>query len=132
MPIISHRLAGFVFAGALSLGLSQAGMAQAAGNTAIVQDNLSVYRAKEPVKPPATKPEAKGRAPSAGAIWTLGFWDLRGDPTTAPHAGWVWVPGRWVVPPVRGAHWDEAHWGWRDEWWSWIPGHWDEPRRRVG
>jgi hypothetical protein len=124
MPIISQRVTALVFAVALSLGLSQPGMAQAAGQQAIVKENVAVYRAKQPMKPPAAKPETKDSAPSADAVRIAGYWDLRGDPATAPRAGWVWVPGSWIVPPFRGAHWDPAHWGWRDEWWSWIPGHW--------
>ena len=126
MPIISHRVTPFVFAAALSLGLSQAGMAQAAGPGAILTENVTVYRAREPMKPPAAKPETKGTPPSADAVRIRGYWDLRGDPASAPRAGWVWVPGRWIVPPFRGARWDPAHWGWRDDWFSWIPGHWDQ------
>jgi hypothetical protein len=129
MPIISHRITALALAAALSLGLNRAGMAQTAGQGGILKENVAVYRAKEPMKAPVAKPETKGSAPSADAVRIEGFWDLQGDPRTAPNAGWVWVPGRWIVPPVRGARWDPAHWGWRDEWWSWIPGHWDEPGR---
>ena len=129
MPIISRRVTAFVLAAALSLGLSQAAVAQAPGKGEILSQHAAVYRAKEPVKAPAAKPETKGSAPSADAVRIPGFWDLQGDLATAPRAGWVWVPGRWIVPPVPGARWDEAHWGWSDEWWSWIPGHWDERRR---
>jgi hypothetical protein len=127
MPIISHRVTACALTAALSLGLSQVGVAQTAGQGAILIENTAVYRAKEPVKAPAAKSESKGSAPSAGAVRIPGFWDLQGDPATAPNAGWVWVPGRWIVPPVPGARWDPAHWGWRDEWWSRIPGHWDMP-----
>ena len=56
MPIISQRVTALVFAVALSLGLSQPGMAQATGEQAIVKENVAVYRAKQPMKPPATKP----------------------------------------------------------------------------
>jgi hypothetical protein len=128
MPIISHRITALVFVTALSLGLTQAGVAQSPSQGAIQKANAVVYRAKEPVKAPAAKPETKGSAPSADAVQIPGFWDLKGDPATAPNAGWVWVPGRWIVPPFPGARWDPAHWGWRDEWYSWIPGHWDQPR----
>jgi hypothetical protein len=128
MSIISRRVTTFVFAAAMSVGLSQAGMAQIAGPGAIRTETVVVYRAKEPLRAPVAKPEAKGSAPSKGAIRLAGFWDLQGNPATAPNAGWVWVPGRWIVPPFPGAHWDPAHWGWRDDWWSWIPGHWIQRR----
>jgi hypothetical protein len=131
MSSISHRVTALVFAAALSLGLSQAGMAQTAGRGAIQTENVTVYRAKEPLKPPAAKPETKGSPPSADAVRIPGFWDLQGNPATAPHAGWVWVPGRWIEPPFRGARWDPAHWGWRDNWFPWIPGHWVQSRAAI-
>ena len=48
---------------------------------------------------------------------------------TAPRGGWAWVPGRVENPPMPGAYWDDAHWGWNAGWYTWIPGHWDEPGR---
>jgi hypothetical protein len=131
MPIISRRATAFVLAAALSLGLSQAAVAQAPGQGPILIETTAIYRAMEPVKAPAPKPETKGRAPSADAIRIPGFWDLQGDPATAPRGGWVWVPGRWIAPPFPGARWDLAHWGWHDGWWSWVPGHWDERRQSA-
>ena len=104
-------------------------MAQTAGGGGIEKTTTVVYRAKEPVKAPPLKAETKGSARPAHAVWISGFWDLEGDPATAPRAGWVWVAGRWEVPPVPGAQWDDGHWGWSDGWWSWIPGHWDELQR---
>lgn len=124
MRIVSPKVASFVFAAALLLGLNQAGMAQAPSEAAALAPPLTIYRAKHPIKAPDPKPETKGRAPSAKDVRIPGFWDLQGDPMTAPRGGWVWVPGRWAVPPFRGAYWDAGHWGWVDEWWSWIPGHW--------
>ena len=66
---------------------------------------------------------------TVGAVWVPGFWNFEGNPKTAPHGGWVWVSGRLEKPPMRGAYWDEAHWGWNAGWFTWVPGHWDEPRR---
>ena len=97
-------------------------MADTADAVIIETVSVTAYRVKEPVKAPTAKSEAKGRAPSADAIWVPGFWDLLGN--RKPSAGWVWVPGRWLTPPVLHARWDPAHWGWSNEWWSWIPGHW--------
>ncbi len=119
-------------AGLLSLGLSRTAAAQTADTTDVVMIEavtLTVYRAKEPREAPAAKPETRGRAPAANAVWIPGFWDLGADRATASRAGWVWVPGRWITPPTRDARWDPAHWGWLNEWWSWIPGHWVRPGR---
>lgn len=143
MSIIGHRIRAVVMAGALCVGLSRRGTAQMADTTDAVSVEtvtMTVYRVKEPAKAPIAKAETKSRAPSKGAIWIPGFWNLQGDRNTGPRAGWVWVPGRWATPPVRGARWDPAHWGWSDEaswppaatrWWSWIPGHWVQ-RGREG
>jgi hypothetical protein len=127
MSIIGHGIRAFAVAGVLCVGLSASGAAQMADTTdalSIETVNVTVYRVKQPVTVPSAKSEAKGRAPSADGIWVAGFWDLQGDRNTAPRVGWVWVPGQWLTPPVRGARWDPAHWGWSYGWWSWIPGHW--------
>jgi hypothetical protein len=132
MSIIGHRITAVAMAGVLCLGLSRSGIAQMADTSEAVSVemvNVTVYRVKEPAKAPIAKSETKGRAPSRDAIWVPGFWNFQGDRNTAPRAGWVWVPGRWLTPPVRGARWDPAHWGWSDEWWSWIPGHWVQRRK---
>ncbi len=137
MGTISRQFKTVFFAAALSLGLSRVAAAQAAStgsvqpiDTGSVQQvSPTVYRAKEPLQPPTLLPEIKVRAHSAHAIWISGYWDLKADPRTAPRGGWVWVPGRSIEPPVPGAHWDPAHWGFSDAWWSWIPGHWDDRAR---
>ena len=82
-----------------------------------------------PTNPPPGRAESGGRAPSAGAAWVPGFWDLRDDPASAARAGWVWVPGRWIEPPVPNATWDPGHWGWSNNWYTWIPAHWVVPGR---
>jgi hypothetical protein len=127
MSIIGRGIRAAAVAGVLCIGLSASGSAQMADTTdalSIETMTVTVYRVKDPVTVPIAKSETKGRAPSADAIWMAGFWDLQGNRNTAPRAGWVWVPGQWVTPPVRGARWDPAHWGWSGGWWSWIPGHW--------
>ena len=113
---IEQRVSAVVLAAALSMGFSRSAAAQMARAPTIERES-------------AVKTEVTPAERSAGAVWIPGFWDLQGDPRTAPHAGWVWVPGRLEPPPMPGAHWDDAHWGWNAEWWSWIPGHWDEPGR---
>jgi hypothetical protein len=138
MRTFQHRVAAVACVAALSMIFSRTGAAQVARDSSIKMENRVVYHSKTPVRPPAAKTEAKPAERAAGAVWIPGFWDLQGDPHTAPHAGWVWIPGRLENPPMPGAQWDEAHWGWAadlstevstDRWWSWIPGHWDEPGR---
>jgi hypothetical protein len=128
-----NRITMWAVAALLSLGFSRNGVAQtsnAPDSTAVLTVEaveLTVYRTKEPGKTPVAKPETRGKAPAANAVWIPGFWDLRAGRNTAPRAGWTWVPGRWATPPARAARWDPAHWGWSNEWWSWIPGHWVLP-----
>ena len=137
MSIIGSRITSLAIAGVLCLGLSRKAAAQTA-DTAVAQIadtadavtietvTVTVYRVKEPATAPVAKSETRGRAPSKDAIWVPGFWDLQGDRSTGPRAGWVWVAGQWLTPPARHAHWFPAHWGWSDGWWSWIPGHWTQ------
>ena len=152
MGTILGRFRAIALTTVLSLGLSRVATAQAANtgaiqkaDTASVQKvSVTVYRAKEPRQAPELLPEIKVREHSAHAVWVAGYWDMRGDPRSAPHGGWVWVPGRWIEPPVPGAVWEPGHWGFNgngaeplglhplkrgDAWWSWIPGHWDDRPR---
>ena len=132
MSIVGRRITPFAIAGVLCIGLSssaRAQMADTASAVSIETVTVTVYRVKEPAKAPMAKSETKGRAPSKGAVWVPGFWNLQEDQNTGSRAGWVWVPGRWLTPPVRAARWDPAHWGWADDWWSWRPGHWVQPGR---
>ena len=132
MGIIGHRSGALAVAALLCLGLSRSGTAQTAETDAalsIEATDLTVYRAKEPPRVPIAKSEARGRAPSKNAVWVPGYWDMEGNRSTGPRAGWVWLPGRWLAPPVQHARWDPAHWGWSDEWWSWFPGHWVQAAR---
>ena len=138
MKLFANRMAACSLATLLLLGLSRDAAAQMAdaalgadgpGMVTVESVTLTAYRAKAPTNPPAARPEAKGTAPSAQAVWVPGFWDLRADRNTAARAGWTWVPGRWITPPVPHARWDPGHWGWYDEWYSWIPAHWVAPGR---
>jgi hypothetical protein len=91
--------------------------------------DLQIDRAREPGAVPAAKSESQSQSPGGSAVWTPGYWDLKGNRNSASRAGWVWFPGRWVTPPERDARWEPAHWGMLHEWWSWIPGHWVVPGR---
>ena len=138
MKYVANRMAVHGLAGLLFLGLSRDAAAQMADTVRIVVPasvvsvetvTLTVYRSRTPTNPPAAKPETRGAAPSAHAVWVPGFWDLRSDRDSAPRAGWVWVAGRWIEPPVPHARWDPGHWGWYDKWYSWVPAHWVVPGR---
>ena len=128
MARISPAVTAFVLAAVLTLGLNQAGAAQAPDPGGIQQQSVTVFRAKAPVTAPAAKTETEGNAPSADAVRIPGYWDFQGNQATAANGGWVWIPGRYTVPPVPGARWHRAHWGFRDEWWTWIPGHFEVKR----
>ena len=111
MSIMGWRITPLAVAGILCVGVSGKGVAQSA----------------DPVDPvDVVRIEITGVAPSKHAVWVPGFWDLEGNPSTGARAGWEWVPGQWMTPPARNAHWFPAHWGWSDGWWSWIPGHWTQ------
>ena len=129
MEPVANRMMVCALAAVLSAGAARGAAAQMADTTAgsdsaravkVETVKRTVYRTKAPTNPPAAKAETKGKAPSAGAVWVAGFWDLRGDPNSAARAGWVWLPGRWIDPPVPHARWDPGHW---------IPAHWVVPGR---
>jgi hypothetical protein len=129
MRMLKHRFSAVVCAAALSMMLTRTGAAQMAREPEIQMETQAVYRSRIPLPPPAARAEAKPAVSTAGAVWVPGFWNLEGDRMTAPRGGWVWVPGRLEKPPMPGASWDDAHWGWSAGWYTWIPGHWDEPGR---
>ncbi len=90
-----NRITMWAVAALLSLGFSRNGVAQtsnAPDSTAVLTVEaveLTVYRTKEPGKTPVAKPETRGKAPAANAVWIPGFWDLRAGRNTAPRAGWT-------------------------------------------
>jgi hypothetical protein len=69
------------------------------------------------VGPPRPIVERRVPPPGAGYVWTPGYhrWD--------GHAH-VWVPGAWVEPPHRHAHWVAHHWEHRHGGWVLVEGHW--------
>jgi hypothetical protein len=124
MQLVPHRMTVYGLGALLSLGTTRAAAAQtvpgllsdASAVTEVEAAHRAVHRAKAPNL-------------SAEAVWVPGFWDLQGNPRTAPHGGYVWVPGSWLEPPVPGARWDPGHWDWDQGWYSWIPAHWVVPGR---
>ena len=129
MRMLKHRVAAVMCAAALSMIFPRTGAPQMAREPEIQMETQAVYRSRMALPPPKARTEAKPAVSTAGAVWVPGFWNLEGDPMTAPRGGWVWVPGRLENPPMPGASWDDAHWGWNAGWYTWIPGHWDEPGR---
>ena len=69
------------------------------------------------VAPPSPLVERAVPAPGPGYVWAPGYhrWDGR---------AYAWVPGTWVFPPHRHAHWVAAHWVRRHGGWVLIEGHW--------
>ena len=129
MRMLKRRVATVVCAAALSMVFSRTGAAQMAREQEVIVETQAAYHSRLPLSPPAARSETKPAMHVAGAVWVPGFWNFEGDPKTAPHGGWVWVSGRLEKPPMPGAYWDEAHWGWNAGWFTWVPGHWDQPKR---
>jgi hypothetical protein len=55
--------------------------------------------------------------PTAGWIWTPGYWAY------GP-GGYYWVPGTWVPAPEPGFYWTPGYWGWSAGLYVWHPGYW--------
>ncbi|MGB6401294.1 MAG: hypothetical protein WBF26_00485, partial [Candidatus Sulfotelmatobacter sp.] len=70
------------------------------------------------VGPPALPVYEQPICPSAGYLWTPGYWAWSDD------AGYYWVPGTWVQPPTVGLLWTPGYWGWNDGVYAWNAGYW--------
>jgi hypothetical protein len=55
--------------------------------------------------PPALPVYEQPPCPSAGYLWTPGYWAYGPD-------GYYWVPGTWVMAPQPGFLWTPGYWGW--------------------
>ena len=81
-----------------------------------------VYAPTGPVvvtsEPPPPRHEVVDVAPSAGHVWTPGYWTYQNN-------RWVWMPGHWEPRPTPTATWVEGHWDRRGDGWVWTPGQWD-------
>jgi hypothetical protein len=55
--------------------------------------------------------------PSAGYIWTPGYWAYAQE-------GYFWVPGTWVMAPEPGLLWTPGYWGWGDNAFVFNEGYW--------
>ena len=106
MSSIGRGIGGFAVAGVLALGLTRNVAAQMADTTNVVTIetvDVTVYRVKDAPAMPIPKSEITGRAPSKGATWKPGYWNLTADRNSGSRAGWVWMPGKWQTPPVKTA-----------------------------
>jgi len=68
--------------------------------------------------PPPLRVDVIPARPSPRHLWIRGYWRHE------PH-GYVWVPGRWVLPPRRGASWVEPRWEVRGGGYFFVEGHWN-------
>jgi hypothetical protein len=55
--------------------------------------------------------------PSAGYIWTPGYWAYAQE-------GYFWVPGTWEMAPQPGLLWTPGYWGWNDSAFVFNEGYW--------
>ncbi|MGA9551448.1 MAG: YXWGXW repeat-containing protein, partial [Candidatus Sulfotelmatobacter sp.] len=71
------------------------------------------------IAPPALPVYEQPMIPSAGYLWTPGYWSY-GD------EGYFWVPGTWVEPPTAGLLWTPGYWGWGGDAFAWNEGYWGQ------
>ena len=74
-----------------------------------------------PKEPPPPPPRGAGqedsRAPRVGMVGVPGYYTwLRGK--------YLWAPGRWVVPPRRGAIWIPPKWNRHRGGYAFVEGRW--------
>ena len=69
------------------------------------------------IGPPALPVYEQPLCPSAGYMWTPGYWAWDDDD------GYYWVPGTWVEAPV-GLLWTPGWWGWNNGFYVWNAGYW--------
>jgi hypothetical protein len=92
----------------LALGL----FAVAPSASAQIAVGISVH-----VGPPALPVYAQPVCPTAGYLWTPGYWGYG-------NAGYYWVPGVWVSPPRVGFLWTPGYWGWGGGLYAFHGGYW--------
>src|ERR1700677_1684606 len=69
------------------------------------------------IGPPALPVYEQPICPTAGYLWTPGYWAWNDD------AGYYWVPGTWVVAPV-GMLWTPGYWGFAGGVYGWHAVYW--------
>ena len=73
--------------------------------------------------PPPMLVETIPPAPSAGAIWTGGYWVWEGD--------WIWAHGHWASPPRPGYQWVHPYYEHRDGLVIFINAFWMAPGKQF-
>lgn len=68
--------------------------------------------------PPALPVYEQPICPSAGYLWTPGYWAYDEDD------GYYWVPGTWVEAPQVGFLWTPGYWNWNGGAYVWNEGYW--------
>jgi hypothetical protein len=69
------------------------------------------------IGPPALPVYEQPICPSAGYLWTPGYWAYGPD-------GYYWVPGTWVMAPSVGLLWTPGYWGWGGGGYFFHAGYW--------
>ena len=69
------------------------------------------------IGPPALPVYVQPPCPTAGYLWTPGYWAY------GP-MGYYWVPGVWVAPPRVGVLWTPGYWGFAGGLYGWHAGYW--------
>jgi WXXGXW repeat (2 copies) len=67
--------------------------------------------------PPALPVYEQPPCPSAGYLWTPGYWAYSPE-------GYYWVPGTWVMAPQPGLLWTPPYWGWGGGRFVFYDGYW--------
>jgi hypothetical protein len=69
------------------------------------------------IAPPPLPVYEQTVCPSAGYIWTPGYWAYAQE-------GYFWVPGTWEMAPEPGLLWTPGYWGWGDNAFVFNEGYW--------
>jgi hypothetical protein len=107
-----HRAVRFLAFGLLLLVIPAALSSPSAAQIGI-GIGISVH-----IGPPALPVYEQPICPTAGYLWTPGYWAWNDD------AGYYWVPGTWVQPPTVGLLWTPGYWGWNNGLYVWNGGYW--------
>jgi len=69
------------------------------------------------IAPPPLPVYVQPICPSAGYMWTPGYWAYAQE-------GYFWAPGTWAMPPQPGLLWTPGYWGWSGEAFAFNEGYW--------
>jgi hypothetical protein len=69
------------------------------------------------IAPPPLPVYEQPVCPSAGYMWTPGYWAYAQE-------GYFWVPGTWAMAPEPGLLWTPGYWGWGGSAFVFNEGYW--------